>query len=63
MKDHQTADKAHTIEGPAGYNGKRGPDKKELGAPVKVYPDSSKIPWGKKTDIEGPCKGKEGYKE
>jgi hypothetical protein len=45
-------------EGPAGYNGGNGPgNAKSL--PIKNYP-GSKLPAGK-IDIEGPCKGKEGY--
>ena len=43
------------IDTPAGYNGGKGPGS-ALKMPVKVYPDSSKMPYGKKTEIEGPCK-------
>lgn len=48
------------IEGPAGYNGGKGPGD-ALSMPTKTYPASSKLPEGKKTQIEGPCSAKEGY--
>jgi len=55
------ADKAKTIEGPAGYNGKSGPSSNDLKLPIKNYPGSDKLPWGKGTTIDGPCKDKAGY--
>ena len=50
------------LEGPADYNAITPPSSKELNAPVKEYPASSKI--GKSPDkglIEGPCDGKRGF--
>lgn len=45
--------------GPAGatYNGSKAPTSHELGAPVKIYPASSKLGHdrGPKDMIEGPC--------
>lgn len=48
------------IEGPADYGVHGGPGGAEK-LPTKNYPASSKIPYGKKTEIEGPCSGKKGY--
>jgi hypothetical protein len=49
------------IEGPAGYNGGNPPGE-ALKMPTKIYPGSHDLQkTGKKTDIEGPCKEKEGY--
>lgn len=50
-------------EGPAGYNGMKGPDSKELAAPTKIYPGASKLGHDRpKGMIEGPCdEAKGGY--
>jgi hypothetical protein len=48
------------IEGPAGFGPHGGPDGAEK-LPTKNYPASSKIPYGPKTEIEGPCEKKTGY--
>jgi len=48
------------LETPAGYNGGHGPGD-ALKLPTKHYPDSSKLPYGKETTIEGPCKEDKGY--
>ena len=48
------------IEGPAGFAPFK-PDGAEK-MPTKIYPGSHDLQkTGKKTDIEGPCKEKEGY--
>ena len=57
-------DGAEINEGPAGYNGMKGPSKSDLALPTKVYPYSSTL--GKrdldKEIIEGPGgEGRGGY--
>lgn len=50
------------IEGPAGYNGGKGPSSSDLKLPTKHYASSTKMATqGKGTTIEGPCEEKKGY--
>jgi hypothetical protein len=61
---HTQHDGAEINEGPAGYNGLKGPSKSDLYLPTKVYPSSSKLGQGDKNKeiIEGPgCEGRGGY--
>ncbi len=56
---------SNKMESPVvGNNGSREPSSKELSAPTKVYPASSKIGHGKTeagSMIEGPCSEKGAY--
>ena len=60
MKDHTEPTKPKTLEGPAGYCPFKPEGAEKM--PVKDYPASSKIPYGPKTKIEGPCSEHKGYK-